>query len=371
MIGRMISPDPIVPDALNAQTWNRYSYVGNDPLTLTDPTGHFFKAIGNFFNRVFHGIKTFLQRNPIVRAIVQVAATAIASITCGPCAIAVAAASAAVVTGLSGGNLGQMLRAGAIAGATAFAFYGVGEITGHTPSFGTPAHAANIAGHAGVGCVSAAASGGNCGEGALSGAVGAAAGPLVAQIDGGNVFAGAALRGAVGGLAAVAGGGKFENGAVTAAFGYLFNEMGDYWANQRPPETANQSPDPIADFVAGFIPGYDLARATNNPDATGWDYAIGAAGLTPGAGKLLGLGGKAVGGVIRGYTKHGIEQAILRQGHGVHPRAILDAVKNPVSVTPRSGNITQYKGHDAIVRLNRDGNVVTVIPRGSRAYRQP
>ena len=29
----------------------------------------------------------------------------------------------------------------------------------------------------------------------------------------------------VGGLASIAGGGKFGNGAVTAAFGYLFNEL--------------------------------------------------------------------------------------------------------------------------------------------------
>ena len=29
---------------------------------------------------------------------------------------------------------------------------------------------------------------------------------------------------AVGGAASVAGGGKFENGAVTAAYGYLFNQ---------------------------------------------------------------------------------------------------------------------------------------------------
>jgi hypothetical protein len=32
----------------------------------------------------------------------------------------------------------------------------------------------------------------------------------------------------LGGVAAVAGGGKFENGAITGAFGYLFNEMGSY-----------------------------------------------------------------------------------------------------------------------------------------------
>jgi RHS repeat-associated protein len=37
LLGRMTSADPTVPDALNAQAWNRYSYVGNDPLTFTDP----------------------------------------------------------------------------------------------------------------------------------------------------------------------------------------------------------------------------------------------------------------------------------------------------------------------------------------------
>src|SRR5262249_51707439 len=36
-------------------------------------------------------------------------------------------------------------------------------------------------------------------------------------------IAGLVIRSAVGGLASVAGGGKFADGAVTAAFGYLFN----------------------------------------------------------------------------------------------------------------------------------------------------
>jgi hypothetical protein len=36
---------------------------------------------------------------------------------------------------------------------------------------------------------------------------------------------GAVAEGAIGGLASVAGGGKLENGAVTAAFGYLLMRM--------------------------------------------------------------------------------------------------------------------------------------------------
>jgi murein DD-endopeptidase MepM/ murein hydrolase activator NlpD len=38
--GRFISPDTLVPDPGNPQSFNRYSYVRNNPVNLTDPTGH-------------------------------------------------------------------------------------------------------------------------------------------------------------------------------------------------------------------------------------------------------------------------------------------------------------------------------------------
>ncbi|MCP3097667.1 FG-GAP-like repeat-containing protein [Myxococcus sp. K15C18031901] len=38
-LGRFLSPDPIVQAPLFSQSLNRYSYVLNNPLTLTDPTG--------------------------------------------------------------------------------------------------------------------------------------------------------------------------------------------------------------------------------------------------------------------------------------------------------------------------------------------
>ena len=37
--GRMLSADPHVPDRTNAQSYNRYTYVNNNPLTATDPSG--------------------------------------------------------------------------------------------------------------------------------------------------------------------------------------------------------------------------------------------------------------------------------------------------------------------------------------------
>ena len=38
-LGRFLSPDPIVGDPTSSQSWNLYSYVGNNPLSYVDPTG--------------------------------------------------------------------------------------------------------------------------------------------------------------------------------------------------------------------------------------------------------------------------------------------------------------------------------------------
>ena len=109
------------------------------------------------------------------------------------------------------------------------AFYVVGNLTdvvadrnAHATGFRLPAYAFNIAGHALVGCASAEASGGKCGPAAHAGGVTSAAGPFVNNLD----FAPALVANSVvGGAPAVAGGGKFENGAITGAFGYLFNSQ--------------------------------------------------------------------------------------------------------------------------------------------------
>ncbi|MCP4599293.1 MAG: RHS repeat-associated core domain-containing protein [Proteobacteria bacterium] len=41
-LGRWISPDTIVPDPANPQSFNRYSYVVGNPLRYRDPTGHYY-----------------------------------------------------------------------------------------------------------------------------------------------------------------------------------------------------------------------------------------------------------------------------------------------------------------------------------------
>lgn len=39
-LGRFLSADPVLPDAFGLQSYNRYSYVINNPLKYTDPTGN-------------------------------------------------------------------------------------------------------------------------------------------------------------------------------------------------------------------------------------------------------------------------------------------------------------------------------------------
>ena len=45
-LGRMLSPDPYLQNPDNLQNYNRYSYVLNNPLKYTDPSGYIQKPIG-------------------------------------------------------------------------------------------------------------------------------------------------------------------------------------------------------------------------------------------------------------------------------------------------------------------------------------
>ncbi|MBI1929072.1 hypothetical protein HYR99_33105 [Candidatus Poribacteria bacterium] len=76
---------------------------------------------------------------------------------------------------------------------------------------------------------------------------------------------------------------------------------------------------------------------------------------------------------IKGYTKHGLNQAISRNGGcGVHPKAMLDAVKNPKKRVQQANGNTKYVGKDATAILNQEGKVVTTYgkPRGPQIWQQ-
>jgi RHS repeat-associated protein len=235
MIGRFLQPDPIISEPYNSQNFNRYSYVLNNPLMYTDPSGY----------------STWTQvRRPVVAIIVAVVAQAAAGAAMtayadavGETAFAAASETGTVLTaqgqavaaaaggfasgGVSGGNIQN-----AIAGAfQAVALFGVGEALGHSgEAFGGSTHVARIAAHATIGCVTSGVQGGSCGQGAASAGFAAFAGPVIQTED---FAAGLAGHAVAGGLGSMAAGGKFANGAITGTFGYLYNKLGGMKAVQK------------------------------------------------------------------------------------------------------------------------------------------
>jgi len=72
---------------------------------------------------------------------------------------------------------------------------------------------------------------------------------------------------------------------------------------------------------------------------------------------------------ITGYTKHGINQAIDRDGVGVSVSAIHNAVNSPEKVIKQPGGVTKFVGKNATVVLNKSGKVITTWATHAEGYR--
>jgi RHS repeat-associated protein len=173
LLARFTTPDTLVPNPRDPQDLNRYSYVNNNPLRYTDPTGHFkikFKTIlrvaGWIANPMLMQFADPFTRNHTV----PVAAGVIGTSICGP--VCGGAASGAVGAFMQGGDVGRGAWMGAAAGAVGWAVGGAAN--NYFP--GNPVAAGTAAGAA-AGATRAALGGDNVWQGALiSGAVGAASG---------------------------------------------------------------------------------------------------------------------------------------------------------------------------------------------------
>lgn len=75
-------------------------------------------------------------------------------------------------------------------------------------------------------------------------------------------------------------------------------------------------------------------------------------------------------GQITGYTKHGLNQVIGRDGgKGVSTKAILDTVKNPTKVVKQAGGKLKYMSNKAVVVLNKFGKVITAYAKSRKYWR--
>ncbi|MDB4265405.1 FG-GAP-like repeat-containing protein [bacterium] len=243
VIGRFLSPDPFVQAPENLQSLNRYSYVLNNPLSFTDPSGFFFKSILKFIKKHIGtiaaiGIGVLTGGAFAVLAGAQGGILgAISAGFQGSLVIGSSAAVGATVFGagigfgssfsgtlLSGGSVGDALRAGLRGGLVGAAqgriAYGIGNKFGHKTTLEnlvpkTISHGAAAGGIATI-------SGGNFKHGFVAAAIMPSTGLATEGLSSSVRFAVSAIAG---GTASELGGGKFSNGAVSGATIYLFNEV--------------------------------------------------------------------------------------------------------------------------------------------------
>lgn len=215
VIGRFISPDSIVQAPEDPQTLNRFSYVVNNPLLYTDPTGHLFGLddllIGALIGSIIGGTTSAVTGGDILQGVVL-----------GAISGAFFGAANGIISGgayfdVCGGGMYNTFTAGeqaAIyaaagtgAGATNAAIAGanigqgalIGGIAGGLGSFGSPN--INLFGDSAAGSIGnrlfnsavtgavfggayAGVTGGNIGQGAAYGAMGWAAGEAANMLIG-------------------------------------------------------------------------------------------------------------------------------------------------------------------------------------------
>ena len=220
-LGRFLQADPFVQEPFNTQSLNRYSYVINNPLAYTDPSGF------EFFKELFDDALGFTE-SPLLSSVVQIAGC---TMTSGlGCAYFVAGFNAAN-TYAATGDFGASLKAGAIAGFSAAAFHFIGgQFTPESSGFWAQNSYGHIGSHAITGGVLAELQGGKFGHGFMSAGLTKALSPSFSDISGvtindidiGEVVMAATLGGSISQLT----GGKFANGAVTAAFANILNAQG-------------------------------------------------------------------------------------------------------------------------------------------------
>jgi hypothetical protein len=215
-LGRFLQADPHIQAPSNSQNYNRYSYVLNNPMSYTDPSGYFFKALGKFVKKYWR----------------QIAAIAVTYFTAGVAsgwatAWGFSGAAAGAVSGAIAGAAGGFVATGSLRGALVGAFSGAAFGAIGASSWG---NAGKFAASGAVGGVMSDLQGGKFGHGFWSAGLGTALGGQFSSDPVGQVLASAVVGGTISKLT----GGKFGNGAMTAAFAAALRANWKAITNQRP-----------------------------------------------------------------------------------------------------------------------------------------
>ncbi|KZN54926.1 hypothetical protein N474_17135 [Pseudoalteromonas luteoviolacea CPMOR-2] len=232
--GRFMQADPFIQAPQNLQNYNAYSYVLNNPLSFTDPSGYLFKKMlkGAMKATGTWDLMQQIAANPVLNSVIQVVMIFIPGCQSGACHAVFNAATTFAATG----SLNAGIKAGAISYAQSAALQKIGA----SKTWGQPGSIENIAANALVGGVASELQGGKFGHGFIAAGVASTFKPMLNNIGGaqsansaiktGNIemlakfkvhrIIGAAV---IGGTTSMITGGKFANGAITAAFTQAFN----------------------------------------------------------------------------------------------------------------------------------------------------
>ena len=267
-IARFLQADPFVDGARDTQGYNRYSYVRNNPLNATDPSGYLS------FNEFIHAVPVhrFLNKNmPWAIPVIQIALNFIPF--AGPYVSAAFGANNAYY--LSGGNDWAAIKSYGISMASAYMFKEVGEaFDGTSGGFWQQGGAGHIFAHAMVGGVISVAQGGKFGNGFVSaGLTMSIMGNMDLSDRSTSAIIGRTLiAGVVGGTISEITGGKFANGAITAAMAHLFNAESHAKRNQI--RLSIIGDDEGLDLVKQSIKKYDYSSMFGDIPESGFDIEI-------------------------------------------------------------------------------------------------
>ena len=242
-LGRFLQADPVIQFPDYSQSRNRYSYVLNNPLAYTDPTGHFIPI----FTALAVGIAVGFKFKLVATAVV----------------IGLGVFADSLVQGVP-------LDKAFLAGVSAAALTAVAATTFPVGEFGLNlATAGHVATVATVGGITTALQGGRFGNGFLSAGLGSAAPvlPGLRQLASTGIPGRALVSAVTAGTVSEITGGKFANGAVSAAFVALVSSAA--WSaaeraqNQNSIDRIHNLPDSLEERQAIFNEGLDAAKAQN------------------------------------------------------------------------------------------------------------
>lgn len=208
-LGRFLQADPYVQDATNSQSLNRYSYVLNNPMAFTDPSGYWGQRQQGYL---------------------RTAVAIVISVWTGGAAAGLAAEGAwgsAMAVAFAGGFAAGAVQSGTgkgalLGGVTAMVFTGINgsfaQVAKDSGSgLSTAQYAERALANGAAGGVLASIQGQRFGSGFASAGLSAALNPAADSATS-NPYGQGFMAAVVGGTVSEATGGKFANGAITGAF---------------------------------------------------------------------------------------------------------------------------------------------------------